>query len=365
MLKLMRSPLKYVQGADALSEFYEITKDMGTSFLFICSRSGEKACRPKIEKSCKGKDVKLHFEVFGGISSVSEIEKMRKIVRDEHIDVVAGVGGGSAIDTAKPTAFYEKKKMISIPTVCATDAPCTGLSVLYNDDHTFKNYIFYPTDPDAVIVDSTIIASAPPRFLVSGMGDALGTYFEARMCEKAKAPSLENGGITASAMALCHLCYETLLEHGPKALVAVENKMLTPDVEAIIEANTYLSGVGADNGGLATAHSVYNGFTALPELTAMHGEVVAFGTLVQLILESAESDEFFEVMDFCTAVGLPVTLEQMGVTKRESVMIAAKKACAKGESIHNMIGDVSPEQLFQAIMVTDALGKKYLAGDAE
>src|SRR5699024_10022784 len=141
-------------------------------------------------------------------------------------------------------------KVISMPTVCATDAPCTGLSVLYEDDGTFKNYIFYPDNPDAVIVDSSVICKAPVRFLVSGMGDALGTFFEARMCEKAKAPSLENGGVTKSAMALCQLCYDTLLEHGAKAKKAVELGLMTPDVDAIIEANTYLSGVGADNGGL-------------------------------------------------------------------------------------------------------------------
>ena len=361
MLKLMRAPLKYVQGENALDEFYDIVKDMGKSFLFICSRSGEKICRPKIEKSCEGKDIRLHFEVFGGVSSTGEIERMRKIVRDEYIDVVVGVGGGSAIDTAKPTAYYEGKKVISMPTVCATDAPCTGLSVLYEDDGTFKNYIFYPDNPDAVIVDSSVICKAPVRFLVSGMGDALGTFFEARMCEKAKAPSLENGGVTKSAMALCQLCYDTLLEHGTKAKKAVELGLMTPDVDAIIEANTYLSGVGADNGGLAAAHSIYNGFTALDELTSMHGEVVAFGTLVQLILEEASTDEFYEVMDFCTSVGLPVTLGEMGVSDPEHVKIAAEKACAEGESIHNMIGDVTPEQLYNAIMVTDALGREYLA----
>ena len=345
MLKLMRAPHKYVQGENALDDFYEIVKDMGKSFLFICSKSGERICRPKIEKSCAGKDVKLRFEVFGGISSVGEIEKMRKIIRDENIDVVVGVGGGSAIDTAKPAAYYEKKQVISMPTVCATDAPCTGLSVLYEDDHTFKEYIFYPT---------------PVRFLVAGMGDALGTYFEARMCEKAKAPSLENGGVTKSAMALCRLCYDTLIEHGFRAKAAVELGLLTPDVEAIIEANTYLSGVGADNGGLATAHSVYNGLTVLKELTAMHGEAVAFGTLAQLILEEAPTEEICVVENFCVSVGLPVTLAEMGITEPERVMQAAEKACAPGESIHNMIGDVTPHQLYDAILTADSIGKKFL-----
>lgn len=360
MLKLMRAPHKYVQGENALDEFYDIVRDMGKSFLFICSKSGERVCRPKIEKSCADKDIKLRFEVFGGISSVGEIEKMRKIIRDENIDVVVGVGGGSAIDTAKPAAYYEKKQVISMPTVCATDAPCTGLSVLYEDDHTFKEYIFYPNNPDAVIVDSSIICKSPVRFLVAGMGDALGTYFEARMCEKAKAPSLENGGVTKSAMALCRLCYDTLIEHGVRAKAAVELGLLTPDVEAIIEANTYLSGVGADNGGLATAHSVYNGLTVLKELTAMHGEAVAFGTLAQLILEEAPTEELYSVENFCVSVGLPVTLAEMGITEPTHIMQAAEKACVPGESIHNMIGDVTPNQLYNAMLTADSLGKEFL-----
>ena len=361
MLKLMRAPSKYVQGKDALLELYDHVNDLGKSFLFICSKSGFKAAKPKIEKSFDGKDTKILFEVFGGISSTGEIAKMQKIAKDNHIDVICAIGGGSAIDTAKATAYYEKLPVVIIPTVCATDAPCTGLSVIYNDDGTFSNYIFYPKNPDAVIVDSSIIVNAPVRFLIAGMGDALGTYFEARMCLKTNSPSLENGGITKSAMALCELCYDTLLENGYKAKKAAEQKVLTPAVEAIIEANTYLSGVGADNGGLATSHSVYNGFTALEECEkTMHGELVAFGTLAQLVLENAPMEEVEEVMDFCGSVGLPVTLAEVGVTDKARVMIAAEKACAPGESIHNMLGDVTPEQLYHAILAADAIGTEYL-----
>jgi len=361
MLKLMRAPSKYVQGKDALLELHENVKDLGNSFLFICSKSGKKAAQTKIEQSFSGKNANLIFEVFGGISSTGEIARMQKIAKDNHIEVICAIGGGSAIDTAKATAYYEKLPVVIIPTVCATDAPCTGLSVIYNDDGTFSNYIFYPKNPDAVIVDSSIIVKAPIRFLIAGMGDALGTYFEARMCVKTNSLSLENGGVTKSAMALCELCYETLLEDGYKAKKAAEQGLLTPAVEAIIEANTYLSGVGADNGGLATAHSVYNGFTALKECeNTMHGELVAFGTLAQLVLEDAPMEEIEEVLDFCLSVGLPVTLKELGVTDQTRVMIAAEKACAAGESIHNMLGDVTPEQLYNALLAADTIGQDYM-----
>lgn len=362
MLRLMRAPSKYVQGKDALFEIYENVRDLGDSFLFICSRSGCKATKEKIEKSFAAKGAKLRFEVFGGVSSLGEIEKMRRIVRENGINVVAGVGGGSAIDTAKATAYYEKLPVLILPTVAATDAPCTGLSVIYKDDGSFDSYLFYPKNPDAVVVDTQIIADAPVKFLVAGMGDALGTYFEARACDKAHAPSLENGGITKSAIALCELCYQTLLADGAKAKQAVEMNLVTPAVEAIVEANTYLSGVGADNGGLAAPHSIYNGFTALPECeSVMHGNVVAFGTVAQLLIEDAPMEEIEKVLSFCVSVGLPITLKEINVTDKERVRIAAEKACAPGESIHNIIGDVTPGQLYDILLVADALGTSFLS----
>ena len=360
VMKLFRAPLKYVQGKGALFNFYQETKDLGSSFLFICSKSGYKNCKSKLEKSFEGSDCKLHFEIFGGISSNGEIEKMRKIVRDEKIEVVVGVGGGSAIDTAKATAHYEKRPVAIIPTICATDAPCTGLSVIYKDDGTFDTYIFYSKNPEAVIVDSEIIANAPTKFLVAGMGDALGTYFEARACLRTDSKSLENGGITLSAMALCELCYKTLLKCGYQAKLASDRHVVTPALDAIIEANTYLSGVGADNGGLAVAHSVYNGFTALSECeSTMHGSLVAYGTITQLFLENAPKEEIKEVMDFCYSVGLPLTLKEVGVTDVEHVLVAATKACVPGETIHNLAGDVTPDQLYDALLAVDLLGQEY------
>ena len=359
-LRAMREPLKYVQGRDALYKFHEEMGYMGKRWLFVCSNSGYKACHDKIEKSFEGLEDYRRYEVFGGISSNGEIKKMEDIVREDNIDVVVAVGGGSAVDTAKATAYYTGKHIVIVPTVAATDAPCTGLSVIYNDDHSFDKYLFYPTNPDAVIVDCNVIANAPVHFLVSGMGDALGTFFEGRASIRTESASLEGTGITRAGQALARLCYETLRDYGKLAIEACKNHVVTPALEYVIEANVYLSGVGADNVNCAAAHSFYNGVTSVGCKHADHGDCVALGTLVQLVLEGASKEEFEEVQNFCLEVGLPVTLEQIGITTKEQVEIIAKNACAPGETIHNLAGDVQPCEMYDAILHADALGKLAL-----
>lgn len=356
-LRAMREPLKYVQGRDATLKFHEEMGYMGKRWLFVCSNSGYKACHDKIEKSFGELDDYRRYEVFGGISSKGEIAKMEEIVKADNIDTVVAVGGGSAVDTAKATAYYTGKHIVIVPTVAATDAPCTGLSVIYNDDHSFDKYLFYPTNPDAVMVDTTVIANAPVKFLIAGMGDALGTYFEGRASIRTESASLEGTGITRAGQALARLYYDTLKTYGKQAVEACKVHAVTPALEAICEANVYLSGVGADNVNCAAAHSFYNGVTSLGIKHADHGCCVALGTLVQLVLEGAPKEEFEEVQNFCLEVGLPVTLEEIGVTTPEQVETIAKNACIPGETIHNLAGDVQPIELYDAIMQADAMGK--------
>lgn len=363
-LRAMREPLKYVQGRDALLKFQEEMGYMGHRWLFVCSNSGYKACHDKIEKSFGDSDDYRRYEIFGGISSKGEIAKMEEIVKDDKIDVVVAAGGGSAVDTAKATAYYTGKHIVIIPTVAATDAPCTGLSVIYNDDHSFDKYLFYPSNPDAVMVDTAVIANAPVKFLIAGMGDALGTYFEGRASIRTESASLEGTGITRAGQALAKLCYETLRDYGKQAIEACKVHAVTPALENIVEANVYLSGVGADNVNCAAAHSFYNGVTSLGIKHADHGCCVALGTLVQLVLEGVLKEEFEEVQNFCLEVGLPVTLEEIGVTTVEQVETIAENACVPGETIHNLAGDVQPVELRDAILQTDALGKIAL-GKAE
>jgi glycerol dehydrogenase len=323
-----------------------------------------KRCKAQIEEGFSASGSQLIFEEFNQECSKVEIDRLVDICQKEKCEAVIGIGGGKLLDTAKAVAhFHGNAPVIIIPTIASTDAPCSALSVIYTEEGVFQEYLILPKNPNLVIVDSSIIASAPVRLLVAGMGDALATYFEARACRASGAGNMTGLRPPLSAMALAELCYKTLITDGLKAKMAVEHKSVTIAVENIIEANTLLSGIGFESGGLAAAHAIHNGFTVLPQCHHLyHGEKVAFGTLTQMVLENLPNEEINEVLEFCSSIGLPISLSEMGIDeiKPEEIKAVAEAACAEGETIFNMPCPVTVEDLYGAILTADGLGRNFL-----
>lgn len=362
MANVIGSPSRYVQGRGELAHLYKHCEKYGKDLFVLVSASGKKRVEGKIAQSVEGTDAKVVYETFNGECSQKEIDRVVEAFKASGCSVVVGIGGGKIHDTAKAAAYYAGAPVVIVPTIASTDAPCSALSVIYTDEGVFERYLFLPANPTVVLVDTDIVAAAPARLLVSGMGDALATYFEARACQASGASNCVGGKVTLAAMSLARLCYETLLADGLKAKLAVERHVCSKAVENVIEANTYLSGVGFESGGLAGAHAIHNGLTAIPETHSLyHGEKVAFGTLVQLVLENAPLEELEEVLEFCTEVGLPTTLADLGVENptQEQLMEVAKLACADADTLHNMPFPVDAESVYAAILAADELGKYY------
>lgn len=362
MARVFISPSKYVQGAGELDRLGEYTKVYGKKALVIISAGGKKRFGDRVEASLAAAGVECAFDEFCGECSQAEIDRLVEVLKGTGSDVVLGVGGGKIFDTAKAVAAAVDVPVVVVPTIAATDAPCSALSVIYTDEGQFKEYQFFKQNPNLVLMDTEVIAKSPVRLTVSGMGDALATYFEARACKRSDAGTCAGGKVTSAAMALARLCYETLMSDGVKAKLALEAGACTESVEKVIEANTLLSGLGFESAGLAGAHAIHNGMTAMPETHAFyHGEKVAFGTLTQLVLENA--DELYEVLDFCVEVGLPVTFAQLGVADAsyERVLEVARLACADNDTLHNMPFEVTPEKVANAMLAADAYGRAALA----
>lgn len=364
MTRMLLAPGRYVQGAGAINEIGSHAVKFGTKALITGGNTALSTCGEAIQNSLEKERLSSILTNFKGECSDGEIARLKAVATSARCDLIIVAGGGKAIDTGKAVAYEMKLPVIVVPTIAATDAPCSALSVIYAEEGVFERYLVLPNNPQCVLVDTAVCAQAPVRYMVSGMGDALATFWEADTCSKSCKPNALNGSTppTLSALALAKLCYDTLLEHGLNAKLAVEKQAVTPSVEAIVEANTLLSGIGFESGGLAGSHSVHNGFTVLEKTHAkLHGEKVAFGTLTQLVLEGRPKVCINELLSFCVSVGLPVCLEDLGVgdVTAKEIRQVAEATTAEGETIHSTWFSVTSDAVESAIWAADALGRRF------
>lgn len=375
MRKAFICPTKYVQGEDELLNLGYFVKTFGESALLIAHPDDVKRVKEKLQETSRRFKITFVESGFRGECSRQEVKRLQETAQKNGCACTIGLGGGKAIDTAKCVAKGEA--LIIVPTIAATDAPTSHSAVLYTPEGAFDDYAYFKQSPSVIMIDTTVIAKAPARFLVSGMGDALSTYFEAR--QTAASYSQVNAGLpcgvheglcgpargTNAALALARLCYETLMADGRQAKAACDCNVVTPALENIIETNILLSGLGFESGGLGGAHAIHDGLTLLPGTHKyFHGEKVAFGTICQLVLENAPSEELKEVLTFCVDLGLPVCLEDIGVKEAvwEDLLEVAKKACIPEESIHAMPFPIEAEAVAAAIVTADSIGKEFKKG---
>jgi glycerol dehydrogenase len=364
MLSVFCAPSRYTQGKNATESLGQEMATLGLTgpALIVAGRSAVALLSDVWAKALS--DAGYAYEVlqFGGECSVAEIERMKAEARRQHARVIIGAGGGKALDTARAAAADLCFPVVTCPTTASSDAPCSALSIVYTADGVFEEFRIYRRNPDLVLVDTQVIARSPVRLLVAGMGDALATWFEANTCVEGGIRNMRGGTSTRSALALAELCYRTLLEDGAAALEAIRTQSVTPDLERIVEANTLLSGLGFESSGLAAAHAVHNGLTAVPETRAfLHGEKVAFGVLVQLMLERQPRSVVERVLRFSTSVGLPVSLAEIGLGEMTPDMLdrIAVRSTARGETIHNEPFEVLPGMVADAIRAADAVGREW------
>jgi glycerol dehydrogenase len=352
-------PGRYVQAEGALAGLGEEIQRLGAKALLIAGSTARNKILPAYLPAWQ-RLVSVTVERFGGESSEEEIQRLAGVAKEQGCDVVVGIGGGKAIDTAKAVGYATQARVAIVPTIASTDAPTSAVAVIYTSAGAFLRYLFLPRNPDLVLVDTRTIAEAPARYLVAGMGDALSTWFEADSCRTAYAPNQCGGLGTLAGYALARLCYDTIREHGVAARIACEQKVVTPALAHVVEANTLLSGLGFESAGLAAAHSIHNGLTRLPAThNYFHGEKVAIGVLAGLFLTDRPSRVVHEVYEFCEAVGLPTTLSEIGIPDASDgdLRIVAEAACGEGETIHHEPCPISVDGIVAALRTADRFGR--------
>lgn len=356
-------PLRYVQGPNVINDIGLYIAPLTSSALIVIDGFFWETLRPQVEANLGAHGVKSHFVRFSGESSDNEVSRTVAEGQSVGAGVVVGIGGGKALDTAKISALHLGARTVTVPTIASTDSPTSSLGVIYTEDGVYDRVIRCGRNPDVVLVDSALILKAPVRFLVSGMGDALSTWYEARSNFESRSNNYIGDGYvtTAAGAAIARRCHDVLMRDGRAAYAAALDGKLTQAVENIIEANTLLSGLGFENCGVSGAHGIHDALTVLePTHHFFHGEKVAFGIIGLLVLENRPLDEIHEAIDFCQDIGLPTTLADLGLENisAEDLLKVGEVALDPKSVIHSVPVSLTPQLIADSIWTASALASK-------
>jgi glycerol dehydrogenase len=359
------APRKYLQGRNVLREAGAHLAKLGAKPLLLWDARVKGLLADRVLPGIQAAGLAAIDVEFRGDSTKAEAARVAQIARDQGADMIVGFGGGKTLDTAKAAAAAAGVKMVSCPTVASTDSPTSSFTVWYDEQGVCQGFESWGVNPDLVLVDSQVIAEAPVRAFVAGMGDALSTWVEAEVVYSTRSQNLAGGRATLVAMAIARLGYETLMKHGLEAKRAVEQKVVTHAVESVIEANTLMSGLGFESGGVATAHMIANCLPGFPECKGlMHGEEVAFGIISQFCLdENMPTAEMHRMVDFMIDIGLPVTFAELGLTGvgRDRLKKIGDICAGPGSLCHAHPFKVTSEMVVDAMIAADALGRERKA----
>ncbi len=354
MVDVFLGPKQYIQREGLLGEAGIYLKKMGRRPLVLSDELVFSIVRPTLEDRLGAEGLSPSFVLFGEECSLGEISRLETIVRRQELDFIVGTGGGKVIDTSRVVAEKLQLPLVTIPTSAATCSGASSLSVIY--EKGIRQATIIGKSAELVLVDSSILSAAPFRLLAAGMGDALAKWYEGKPCyDRTKG----NDSATQAAMTLSTQVKETLFKLGLAAKRDVEAREISPAVETIVENNILLTaiigGLGGSKFRIAVAHGLLYGMTVLPQVHQnLHGEMVAYGVVVQLCLEKNEA-ELKWLLPFFSQLGLPLTLKDLGLVNAEDSLFweGLKRTCAPGSSVHNMPFPVDEQSLYRAMLEAD------------
>lgn len=347
--RILGLPAKYIQGQGALDRIGESALQLDNSALVFADGFVRDLVGARVTQSLEAAKVTCQWEDFNGECCRSEIDRLK--AKGKNMNLVIAIGGGKALDTGKAVAAELSVPFISAPTIASTDGAVSSIAVEYSDDHTHIGVMRFNCSPAVVLVDTQVVANAPVRLLVAGMGDSLSTWFEARACHAKGINNFRGGAISDIAMNLARSCHETIMHYGRDALCAVEKNLVNEAVERVVEANVFLSGVGFENTGVAGAHALDTAVSRYSsDHSIYHGERVALGVLFQLKLEG-DTDAIRKLLPFFKDVGLPINLQGIGLKdmSAEDLKDLATIVMRDGSPIRNLPFHVKHDDVVHAL----------------
>ena len=346
---------RFCFGRGVYARFPALCRQYGRRFAVVGGVTGMQKGLPSLREAIAGTDMELLAALpFGGACTQRAMDTLGEKLAPLMPDFIVGMGGGKAIDTAKGVANQLHLPLISMPTLVSNCAPITALSVVYQEEGPFDRFIFFDAPPALTLVDLSIAAAAPARYFRAGMGDTLAKHLESTFSARGDELGVTLDHLSSIGLALSTTCYDPILKYGRTALDEVERGEAGPAMEicarSVIVSAGLVSLMANDDYNCALAHAVCYGLQLFPhvEREFLHGDLVAYGALVQLMLDGQE-DKARELRNFLVALGTPVTLASMRVPLDRSALDAALHEATTGPDMAHIPYVITPDMVFSAM----------------
>lgn len=368
MLKAMGFPGRYLQGPGAILELGKLLDELGCNKpCVVMDAMVRQSVWDGLAAKLGDTASRLSILEFPGECTAAAIQQLAQQARQAGADCIVGFGGGKTIDTAKGIARECGARLLIAPTIASNDSPTSRLIVMYDDQHKIDSVQMLVRNPDVVLVDTAIVARAPARFFAAGLGDALSKKDEVEQCHLAGGRNFFGTPSLATARVLARQCYRSIVEHGPAALSQISQHHASDEnVERVVEATVLLSGLAFESGGLSIAHALTRGFSAQAKMaSALHGEMVAFGSIVQLYAQQEDEASIRQHAALAHGLGLPVCFADFNGYRpsQAEVQDIARLTC-QAPYIGHITPAATEQSLVQALMAADALGKELAEASA-
>lgn len=357
ILSLSVAPARVIRGSQALTQAGEALAQLGSRPLVVGGDRTLAVTQARLQPVLEQQQLQVAQASYGLNCSEASLAALRQAVTTHQADLIIGVGGGKALDAAKLLAHQCKLPVVTVPTSAATCAAWTALSNVYSDQGAFLYDVSLDRCPDLLILDYTLIQTAPQRTLVAGIGDALAKWYEASVSSGHSEATL-----IIAAVQQARVLRDILFQKSAAAL----KEPGSADWQEVVDATVLLAGVIGGLGGAqcrtVAAHAIHNGLTHVPIHSSIHGEKVAYGILVQLRLEEMVQGNGLaatarhQLLKFYTEIGLPQKLSDLGLSNitLQELQRSAEIAVAPNSDIHRLPFKVVPEQVMAAMVSTTA-----------
>lgn len=313
-MSIINTPEKYENSYGILKQSGRLIKQIGDKVFILSGIKAYEAAGVSVITSLKSENVNYDLNFYSGPPTTQAIEEYSATASENKNNVIVGIGGGRILDLAKAIAEKLNLPVVTVPTIPATCAAWSALSVIYKGNGVQDYYINLEHSPALVLADKEILKKAPLRTINSGVADSVAKWYEI-------ATNFENNAddfclrlqLKVSELALEFL--EAGYVENYKEEAGVENStVLDNAIDSIIMLGGLAGSIKGNvpYGGLA--HQFYNNSTKVLETNElMHGERVVFGLVVQFVIENRGEEKIKQYLHWMKQLHLPVTLADLNI----------------------------------------------------